>query len=63
MLRADYGGYGGYEGGYSARSAPRGKVKGTEDQADQCDDFTAGYQGGKQRGGGGGRTNQRHQPY
>lgn len=25
MLRADYGGYGGYEGGYSARSAPRGK--------------------------------------
>lgn len=24
---------------------------------------TAGYQGGKQRGGGGGRANQRHQPY
>lgn len=23
----------------------------------------AGYQGGKQRGGGGGRANQRHQPY
>ncbi|XP_048001381.1 RNA-binding protein squid isoform X3 [Leguminivora glycinivorella] len=44
----DYGGYGGYEGGYGARTAPRGK---------------AGYQGGKQRGGGGGRTNQRHQPY
>lgn len=25
MLRADYGGYGGYEGGYGARAAPRGK--------------------------------------
>lgn len=25
VLRADYGGYGGYEGGYGARAAPRGK--------------------------------------
>lgn len=25
VCRADYGGYGGYEGGYGARAAPRGK--------------------------------------